>query len=284
MISQKATEMERIDTGSEVHSSSIHEDLNTRTLYEMTKEWSGQPWDGTKYLRITEELWNSVDDRGLMEGPYGDSVTLLESCIINSIEALHAGQLTTEQAVDGLKKLLENDDFVEGAKIIEVYIKTNPVCRISNIGRLLQQSQSREPLRWTRRMKIAMVVSLVTALGLYIVMIGLQLWEPSRLLSWLVITSVSGILLYYLYKFNPPRLLRAIWIVGHACIFGMGIIILWTGFMGPIFLSVFPYSPDISYRFFTVLVSLIVIGSCIVIGGILGDRHGKRRNYMPYML
>ncbi|MCK4567135.1 MAG: hypothetical protein KAU48_07485, partial [Candidatus Thorarchaeota archaeon] len=142
----------------------------------------------------------------------------------------------------------------------------------------------REPLRWTRRMKIAMAVSLVMALGLYIVMIGLQLWEPSRLLSWLVITSVSGILLHYLYKFNPPRLMRAIWIVGHACIFAMGGFILYGVFLVPFFNSVFLPSPDISYRIFAGLVSWIVLGSCIVIGGILGDRHGKRRNYMPYML
>ncbi len=275
--------MERIDTGSEVHSSSIHEDLEAITLYEMTKEWSEQPWDGTKYIRTTEELWDSIDASNLMEGPYGASVTLLESYIVDSTEAIQAGQLTEEQAVNGLKKLLENDDFNVGARIIEICISINPVCRISNIGHLLQ-SQSREPLRWTRRMKITMAVSLMTALGLYIVMIGLQLWEPSRLLSWLVVTSVSGILLYYLYKFNPPRLIRAIWIVGHACIFGMGIIILWTGFMGPIFLSVFPYSPDLSYRLFVILVSATVIGSCMIIGGIVGDRHGKRRNYMPYML
>ncbi|MHA1927962.1 MAG: hypothetical protein ACTSV2_05185 [Candidatus Thorarchaeota archaeon] len=260
------------------------EQIETRTLYEMVTGWAERIWDGRQYKRIAEELWDSIDASNLMDGPYGDSVTLLESCIADSAEGIEAGIFQAKQAVSDLKKLLENDDFVEGAKIIEVYIKTNPVCRISNIDLLLQQGQSRGSLIWTRRMKIAMAVSFVTALGLYIVMIGLQLWEPIQLLSWLVITSVSGILLYYLYKFNPPRLLRAIWISGHACIFGMGIIILWTGFMGPIFLSVFPYSPDISYRFFTVLVSAIVIGSSMVIGGILGDRHGKKRNYMPYML
>ena len=260
------------------------ERIGTKSLYEIVTAWAEQPWDGVQYKRIAEELWDSIDASDLMDGPYGMSVTLLESCIIDSAEGIDAGLFQAKQAVGNLKKLLENDDFVEGAKIIEVYIKTNPVCRISNIDHMIQQSQSREPLRWTRRSKIAMAASLVTALGLYIVMIGLQLWEPSRLLSWLVVTSVSGILLYYLYKFNPPRLIRAIWIVGHACLFGMGIIILWTGFMGPIFLSVFPYSPDLSYRLFVILVSATVIGSCMIIGGIVGDRHGKRRNYMPYML
>ena len=275
--------MDRIDTGSEVHSLSIREDLKTRTLYEMVTAWAEQPWDGVRYKRIAEELWDSIDDLNLMEGPYGVSITLLESCIVDSTEALQAGQLTEEQAVDGLKKLLENDDFVEGARIIEAYVNTNPVCRISNADHLLQQSQSREPLRWTRRMKIAMVVSFVTALGFYIVMIGLQLWEPIRLLRWLVTTSVFGTLLYYVYKLNSLRLDRAIWIVGHACIFGMGIIILYGVLLGPIFLSVFPYSPDISYRFFSILVTAIVIGSCMIIGGIVGDRHGKKRNYRPYM-
>jgi hypothetical protein len=28
----------------------------------------------------------------------------------------------------------------------------------------------------------------------------------------------------------------------------------------------------------------IVVGSCMIIGGIVGDRHGKKRNYMPYYL
>jgi len=276
--------MDRIDTGSEVHSSSIHEDLKTRTLYEMVAVWAEQPWDGVQYKRISEELWDSIDASDLMEGPYGVSVTLLESCIVDSAEGIDAGLFQAEHAVDGLKKLLENDDFSVGAKIIEVYVETNPVCRISNIDHMIQQSQSREPLRWTRRMKIAMVVSFVTALGLNIVMIGFQLWEPSRLLSWLIITSVSGIIFYYLYKHNSLTLWRAIWIFGHAGIFVMGGFILYGVFLEPFFNSVFPLSPNISYRIFAGLVSWIVIGSCMVIGGILGDRLGKRRNYRPYML
>ncbi|MDH4214983.1 MAG: hypothetical protein OEV85_13785 [Candidatus Thorarchaeota archaeon] len=275
--------MDRIDTESEVHFSSIHEDLKTRTLYEMVTAWAEQLWDGNQYKRISEELWDSIDASDLMEGPYGVSVTLLESCIVDSTEALQAGQFTEEQAVDGLKKLLENDDFVVGARVIEVCVETNPVCRISNIDRLLQQSQSREPLRWTRRMKIGFVVSLVTTLGVYIVMIGLQLWEPIRSLSWLVIGIASWILLYYLIKRNSPTFYRVMWPLGHACIFAMGWFILIIP-LGPFFSSVFPPSPDISYRFFAVFVFWIGLGSCMVIGGILGDRLGKKRNYRPYML
>ncbi len=260
------------------------ERIETRTLYEMVSEWTVQSWDGSQYSHIAGQLWDSIDASNLMDGPYGDSVTLLESCIANSAEGIEAGIFQAKQAVSDLKKLLENDDFVEGARIIEVCVKTNPVCRISNIDLLLQQGQSRGPLIWTRRMKIASVVSLVTILGFYIVMISLQLWEPIQLLSWLVATSVSGIFFYYLYKLNSLTVWRAIWIFGHAGISGMGIIILYIVLLGPIFGSVFPPSPDVSYRFFSLLVFAIVVGSCIVIGGILGDRLGKRRNYRPHML
>jgi len=123
--------------------------MRTRTLYEMIRTWIGQSWDGLHYKHIAEELWNSIDASDLIEGPYGTSVTLLESCIVDSAEGIDAGLFQAEQAVDNLKKLLENDDFGEGARIIEVYVNTSPVCRISNIDHLLQ-SQSREQLRWTR--------------------------------------------------------------------------------------------------------------------------------------
>ena len=249
----------------------------------MIRTWIGQPWDGVQYKRIAGELWDSIDDLNLMEGPYGVSITLLESCIVDSAEGIDAGLFQAEQAVDNLKKLLENDDFGEGARIIEVYVNTSPVCRISNIDHLLQ-SQSREQLRWTRGTTIAFIVSVVTVLGFYTVMIGLQLYEPIRLLPHFVIASVSCILFYYLIKPNSPISLRAIWVLGHAGIFGMGIIILHLVLLGPILLSVFPYSPDISYRFFAILVTAIVVGSCMIMGGIVGDRLGKKRNYRPYYM
>ena len=271
--------MERIDTGSEVNSSSIREDLKTRTLYEMVTAWAEQPWDGVRYKRIAEELWDSIDDLNLMEGPYGVSVTLLESCIVDSAEGIDAGLFQAEQAVGNLKKLLENDDFVEGARIIEVYVNTNPVCRISNADRLLQQSQYREPLRWTRGMTVSSVASIVAILGFTIVMIGLQLWEPIRLLSLLFCFSMGGIWLYYVYKANSPISWRAHWILGHAGIFGMGIGIPYICFMAPIVYFALPPS----YRHLALLVFAIVVGSCMAIGGIVGDRLGKKRNYRPFL-
>jgi len=271
--------MERIDTESEVHSSSIYEDLKTRTLYEMIRTWIGQPWDGVQYKCIAEELWDSIDDLNLMDGPYGVSVTLLESCIVDSAEGIDAGLFQAEQAIGNLKELLENDDFVEGARIIEVCVNTSPVCRISNIDHLLQQSQSREPLRWTRGTTIAFIVSLVTVLGFNVVMVSLQSWYI-RLLPWTGIISIYGIWLYYITKLNSSRVNRAFWILGHACVVGMGVIILYVVLLGPIVYFALPPS----YRHLALLVFVIVVGSCMVTAGILADRLGKKRGYGPYYL
>ncbi len=92
----------------------------------------------------------------LIEGPFGDSITLLESCIVDSNEAIEAGLLNEKQALDSLKDLLENDDFVKGARIIDVSIETNPVCRISNIDSLLQKDWPigpQKPLWWKRSVR-----------------------------------------------------------------------------------------------------------------------------------
>ena len=77
--------MDRIDTRSKARSSFISDERETRTLYEMVTDWVEQPWDSVQYKRIAEGLWNSIDDLTLMDGPYGVSVTLLESCIIDSV-------------------------------------------------------------------------------------------------------------------------------------------------------------------------------------------------------
>ncbi|KXH77010.1 MAG: hypothetical protein AM326_05950 [Candidatus Thorarchaeota archaeon SMTZ-45] len=130
--------------------------VSTKTLYGLIKEWINQPWGGTRNIRICEELWNSIEAYELIEGPFGDSVTLLESCIVDSNEALEAGLLSEEQALDNLKCLLENDDFVLGARIIEVSVESNPVCRISNIDSLLQKDWPigpQKPQWWKRSVR-----------------------------------------------------------------------------------------------------------------------------------
>ncbi|MHA1423066.1 MAG: hypothetical protein ACTSSD_13325 [Candidatus Thorarchaeota archaeon] len=265
--------MDRIDTGSEVHSSSIHEDLKTRTLYEMTKEWSEQPWDGTKYIRTTEELWDSIDASNLMEGPYGASVTLLESYIVDSTEAIQAGQLTEEQAVDGLKKLLENDDFVEGAKIIEVYIKTNPVCRISNLTGLHRSGKGLPFPEWNRRNTLLVTLSFVSWLVLYVVLVGFGVWEPTEIITW------------FRRRLHNFRFRRTFWIVGFGCFFSMPLAIAWLYLLRVLATPFVSWlaAPLLPLVLRLVLFGLVCVFPPLLCGGLIAEKLGKRRDYMPYM-
>ncbi len=225
--------MDRIDTKPDVHSSSIHEDIKTRTLYEMIRTWIGQPWDGIQYKRIAEELWDSIDDLNLMEEPYGVSVTLLESCIVDSAEGIDAGLFQAEQAVGNLKKLLENDDFVEGARIIEVYVNTNPVCRISNIDSLLQKnwpSGPQKPQWWTRSVRSYWlsvgVVSFATMIIIYSILIGLGILPPILLVLSIVVGIPMFALSYYFRTVATKRMWRAVFIMLGASGIGLWCLIV----------------------------------------------------------
>jgi len=146
--------------------------IATQTLYEMVNKWIAQPWDGTRYSHIAEQLWDSIETCGLIDGPFGTTMTLLESCVVDSVEGINGGLLDKAQAVASLTTLLQNDDFVEGAKIIEVYIKKNPVCRISNLTRLHKSGKGLPFPEWNRRKTLLVSLSFVSWLVLYVVLVG----------------------------------------------------------------------------------------------------------------
>ena len=272
--------MDRIDTGSGVHSSPMHDDLRTGTLHEMVTVWAGQPWDGVQYRRIAESLWNSIEDLTLIEGPYGMSVTLLESCIVDSVEGIEAGLYHAEQAVDNLKKLLENDDFGEGARIIEVYASTNPVCRISNAQQLLNTSQSidyRKPQWWTRSVRsywLSMgAVSFVSMIIIYSLMINLGLGQLNFLILSITIGLPMYAFSYYIRTIATKRMWRAVHIMLGAGGIGFWLICLPMAYLFGPTIRLMP----VWLRFPVTMIIPPVVGAYI------GDRLGKRRDYMPYM-
>ena len=272
--------MDRINTGSEVHSSSIRDDIESRTLYEMVTAWADRPWDGVQYERIAEELWDSIDASELMEGPFGMSVTLLESCIIESVEGIDAGLFQEKQAVSNLMKLLENDDFVEGARIIEVCASTNPVCRISNADILSNKNQSidyRKPQWWTRSVLSYWLlmggVSFVSMIIIYGLMINLGLWSLSYLISGIAIGVPMFAFSYYIRTIATKRMWRAIYIMLGATAIAFWCIILPMAYLfGPI-IGMLPFWLGFPLMFIP----------AVVVGAYIGDWLGKRRDYMPYM-
>ncbi|OLS20428.1 MAG: hypothetical protein ThorAB25_28310 [Candidatus Thorarchaeota archaeon AB_25] len=280
MISQKVIEMERIDTGSEVHSSSIHEDLKTRTLYEMATAWAEQPWDGVQYKRIAEELWDSIDDLNLIEGPFGDSITLLESCIVDSNEAIEAGLLGEKQALDSLRELLENDDFFVGARIIEVSVETNPVCRISNIDILLQKDWPigpQKPQWWKRSVRSFWlsvgVVSFATMVIIYSILISLGILPPIHLFLGVAVGIPMYALSYYFRTVATKRTWRVVFILLGSCFIGFWFI------LAPLTILLSYLSISLPWWLGWPLPMIL----SLVVGAFIGDWLGKRRDYRPYM-
>jgi len=255
------------------------ERIGTRTLDEMVKVWTDQPWDGVQYKRIAEELWDSIDDLNLMEGPYGVSVILLESCIVDSAEGIDAGLFQAEQAVGNLKKLLENDDFVEGARIIEVYVNTNPVFRISNADQLLNKSQSidyRKPQWWTRSVRSYWLfiggVSFVSMIIVYGLMINLGLRSLTDLILSITICIPAFAGAYALRRSQSVNAFKWMWTLFGA--FSIGFFVIFA-----------PLHLLFGHQFYMILGVWFVWATLIpsmILGAFIGERWGRRRGYMPY--
>jgi hypothetical protein len=259
--------------------------VGTKTLYRLVKEWSNQPWGGIRNIRICEELWNSIEAYELIEGPFGDSVTLLESCIVDSNEALDAGLLSEEQALNNLRDLLENDDFVLGARIIEVSVESNPVCRISNIDSLLQKEWPigpQKPQWWKRSVRsfwlFVGVVSFAIMIIISIIMIELGTLPPVQLFLAVAIGIPLYASSYYFRTIATKRMWRVVFILLGSCFIGFWFILVPLTFL-LVFSGVWSLLGPIPWWLGMPLLTI----PPLVTGAIIGDWLGKRRDYRPYM-
>jgi hypothetical protein len=205
---------------------------------------------------------------------------LLESCIIDSAEGIDAGLFQAEQAVGNLKKLLENDDFVEGARIIEVCVNTNPVCRISNADQLLNKSQSidyQKPQWWTRSVRSYWLfiggVSFVSMIIVYGLMINLGL----RSLKDLILSITIGIPMfagaYALRRSQSVNAFKRMWTLFGA--FAIGFFVIFA-----------PLHLLFGHQLYMILGVWFVWATLIpsmILGAFIGEKWGRRRGYMPYM-
>jgi len=249
--------------------------ITTQTLYEMVNKWTAQPWDGTRYSHIAEQLWDSVEACGLIEGPFGMTMTLLESCVVDSVEGVNGGLLDKTQAVANLTTLLQNDDFACGAKIIEVSVDTNPVCRILNIDSLLQKDWPigpQKPQWWKRSVRsfwlFMGVVSFAIMVIIYSIMIGLGILPPIQLVLAIVVGVPMYAMSYYFRKVATKRM----WRVGFIYLGAWCLVVPTVLLLGSNILRLIPF-----------WLRLPLLSILIVIGAFIGDWIGKRRDYRPYM-
>ncbi len=250
------------------------------TLHDIIQNWTSQPWNGDYYLTIAEQLWNSLEAANLVEGPFGMSATLLESCIHDMQEGLNAGDLDEEQAVERLADLLDNSDFTTGARVIEVRVGANPDIKITNLGQLHEESQAmdfRIPRWWKRSVRsywlLIGVVPFVAMLIVYIILVGSGIGVPSQILAYVIITPPLIASAYYIRTVRSRRIWRGIYIGVGSCFIGLWFIMLPLALLfGPLIL-VLPFWLRLP---FLMIVSMVP-------GGFIGDWLGKRRDYRPYM-
>ncbi len=257
-----------------------------RTLYALVEEWSKQSWDGELYSRVAEELWDYLNEGGFMEGSLGATATLLETCVVDTNEEIERRTLSRNQAPQRLKELLEVQDFAEGAKIIEIQIKANPAYRITNLIREHRSGQSLPVPEWNRGKTLLVSLSLVTALVLCVVLVSLGVWEPTQIITWTIITGMSGFFFYYVRRrLDNFRFRRLFWIVGLGCFFSMPLILAWVYLLG---LLAVPFVSWLATPSIPLVLRLVIFGPVYIIppllgGGLIAEKLGKRRDYMPYM-
>ncbi|MHA2078391.1 MAG: hypothetical protein ACXABM_12920 [Candidatus Thorarchaeota archaeon] len=140
--------------------------------------------------------------------------------------------------------------------------------------------------KWNRSKTILISLSLISALILYSVLVGLGVWEPTQIITWIIITGVSGVFFYYVRRrLDNFRFRRTFWVVGLGCFFSMPLILGWLYFLS--WLAA-PFVSWLATPSIPLVLRLVIFGPVYIIppllgGGLIADRLGKRRDYMPYM-
>ena len=140
--------------------------------------------------------------------------------------------------------------------------------------------------KWNRNKTMIVSLSLVSWLVLYVVLVGFGVWESTQIITWTIITGMSGVFFYYARRrLDNFSFRRAFWVVGLGCFFSMPLILAWLYFLS--WLAA-PFVSWLATPSTPLVLRLVIFGPVYIIppllgGGLIAEKLGKRRDYMPYM-
>ncbi len=139
---------------------------------------------------------------------------------------------------------------------------------------------------WSSWKTLVVALSLGSAFVLYVVYIGIGVWESYQLLTWIVVTSVGGSFIYLSRKkLGNFRFRKTVWIVGGACLFSMPLALGWVYLLNVLATPFVNWlaSPSIPFILRLMILGIVMFIPPLACGGFIAERLGKRRDYMPYI-
>ena len=250
------------------------------SLYDLVEKWTMEPWDGIRFLTITQKLEKLLDEESHSGNYQGAIIGVLEGTIKSLHEMVQDGILTETEVTQKLGQLLKDSDFSRGAKNIEVeFVESvyDVAVSIQNMKELSSQKTSEEykaPKWWKGSVEIfwrliagAFFIVLLSVCASLII---LRLWELLVITTLLLGPVGSFLVAYYIRRVRYPSVFRSTWIVGTI----IGSVSMWSVFLSMFFLY------KIISAFFLQLLPVIVFG--MMVGAFSGEWWGKRQRYIPY--
>jgi hypothetical protein len=252
----------------------------TESLYDLVEKWTTQPWDGVRYLTITQKLGELLDEESHSGNYQGAIVGVLEGTIKSAHEMMQDGILTETEIIQQIRQLLSDSDFNRGAKNVEIELDESApgmIFSIQNLEELNSRKMREEnntPAWWKGSVEIfwRLIIGAfcVIVLSFYGGLIILGHWELLSIATLLIGPVSTFMIAYYIRRVRYPSVFRSILIVGGL----IGGVCMWSVFITTLLIY------KIVSAFVLQLLPVVVFG--MTLGGFSGDWFGKRQRYLPY--
>ncbi len=133
----------------------------------------------------------------------------------------------------------------------------------------------RKPIWWKGTARSFWLLSILLLCIAYLILFGVLvasgLVETERFLAYTLVTVFFTASAYYIRTIPSLSLWRAIWIVAGAGIFGFPLFVTLLLVLGKTLVPIIDAGISV----------IVTLATSVVIGALIGDRLGKRRNYKP---